>query len=345
MINIDWKNLPFSYIKTDYNIRCHWKNGSWGKLKVSSSEYINMHMAATCLHYGQEAFEGLKAYRGKDGKVRLFRLEENAKRMIDTAKYILMAEVPVDLFEEAVIKAVKLNEKYIPPYGYGATLYIRPLLIGTGPEIGVKKSNEYLFIVFVTPVGPYFKEGFKPVNMMICRDYDRAAPLGTGHVKVGGNYAASLISLRQAQERGYSSAIYLDSKEKMYIDESGPANFFGIKNNTYITPDSKSVLPSITNKSLMELAKFMGMNVERRPIPVHELSTFEEVGACGTAAVITPIKSIVDPEMEKNYMYCKDGKPGHISEALYNKLTAIQFGEEPDNFGWMTIVKTSDFEY
>jgi branched-chain amino acid aminotransferase len=339
MESIDWKSLPFAYQKTDYNVRCYWRNGSWGKLEISSSEYVNMHMAATCLHYGQEAFEGLKAYRGKDGKIRLFRIEENAKRMISTAKYILMADVPVELFKEAVIKAVQLNESFIPPYGTGATLYIRPLLIGTGPEVGVRPSKEYLFMVFVTPVGPYFKEGFKPVNLMICRDYDRAAPLGTGHIKVGGNYAASLISIKQAQDRGFSTSIYLDAKEKKYIDESGPANFFAIKGNTYITPDSKSILPSITNKSLMELAKDMGLTIERRPIEVDELNTFDEVGACGTAAVITSIKSIVDPDMGKTYNYCSDGNPGPISMKLYNKLTAIQFGDEPDKFGWVTVVE------
>jgi branched-chain amino acid aminotransferase len=338
MENIDWKSLPFAYHKTDYNIRCYWRDGKWGELEVSSSEYLNIHMAATCLHYGQEAFEGLKAYRGKDGKIRLFRLEENAKRMIDTARYILMAEITEELFRSAVIKALKLNEKYLPPYGTGATLYIRPLLIGTGPEVGVRPSKEYLLLVFANPVGPYFKEGFKPVNMMICRDYDRAAPLGTGHIKVGGNYAASLISIRQAQDRGYSTAIYLDAKEKKYIDESGPANFFGIKNNCYITPDSKSILPSVTNKSLMELAKSLGMKVERRPIPVTELDSFEEAGACGTAAVITPIKSIVDPETGANYNYCKEGKPGPVCQKLYDKITAIQFGEEPDKFGWTTII-------
>ena len=212
-------------MKTDFNVRCNFKDGKWGELEVTTSEFINLHMAATCLHYGQEAFEGLKAYRGKDGKVRLFRIDENAKRMIDTARYILMAEVPVDIFCEAVIKTVKLKLRYIPPYGTGATLYIRPFLFGSGAEVGVKPTKEYMFIVFVTPVGPYFKEGFKPVNMMICRDYDRAAPLGTGHIKVGGNYAASLISLHQAHDKGFSNTIYLDAKEKKYIDESGPEIF------------------------------------------------------------------------------------------------------------------------
>ena len=338
MESIDWENLPFGYYKTDYNVRSYYRNGSWGKLEISSSEILNLHIAATCLHYGQEAFEGLKAYRGKDGKVRLFRFEENAHRMAETAKYILMAEVPVDLFKEAVIKAVQLNSRYIPPYGNGATLYIRPLLIGTGPEIGVKPSKEYLFMVFVTPVGPYFKEGFKPVDMMICRDYDRAAPQGTGHIKVGGNYAASLISIEQAHSLGYSTAIYLDAKEKKYIDESGPANFFAIKDNTYITPKSKSILPSITNDSLQIIAKDLGLKVEKRTIPVDELDTFEEAGACGTAAVITPINSIADPVNSKFYKYCKDCMPGPVSTKLYQQLTSIQFAETPDKFGWMTEV-------
>jgi branched-chain amino acid aminotransferase len=334
-MKIDWKNIGFGYLKTDYNLRSYYKNGKWGELEVSSSEFINMHMAATCLHYGQEAFEGLKAYMGKDGKIRLFRWKENAKRLQSSAKGIKMADVSDELFHEAITKAVKLNKKYIPPYGTGATLYIRPLLVGSGAEVGVKAAREFLFLVFVTPVGPYFKEGFKPVNIMICRDFDRAAPLGTGNIKVGGNYAASLISLEVAHHNGFSTSLYLDAKEKEFIDECGPANFFGIKGNTYVTPDSKSILPSVTNKSLQELALDMGMKVEKRPVPVRELSEFEETGACGTAAVISPIGKIVDPDNNITYVYCKDGKPGPVSTKLYERLVAIQFGEEKDKLGWM----------
>ena len=219
METTDWKNLPFGYIRTDYNVRCHYKDGKWGKLKVSSSEYIKVHIAATGLHYGQEAFEGLKAYMCRDGKIRLFRWEENAKRMMFSAEGIKMAPVPVDLFKDAVFKAVTLNKKFVPPYGSGATLYIRPLLYGSGAEVGVKPATEYTFIVFVTPVGPYFKGGVKPVDMLICRDVDRAAPLGTGIFKVGGNYAASLRAQIAAKEGGYSTSIFLDAKEKKYIDE------------------------------------------------------------------------------------------------------------------------------
>jgi branched-chain amino acid aminotransferase len=339
MERLDWENLPFGYCKTDFNVRSYWKDGKWGELQTTDSEFINLHMAATCLHYGQESFEGLKAYQGKDGKVRLFRWQENYKRMARTAEYILMAPPTEELFKKATFEAVRLNKKYIPPYGTGATLYIRPLLIGCGAEIGVKPAKEYLFIVFVTPVGPYFKEGFKPLDVMITRQYDRAAPQGTGHIKVGGNYAASLLSLEQAYKGGYSTSMYLDAKEKKYIDECGPANFFGIKNNTYVTPGSNTILPSITNMSITELAKDEGMKVERRQVPVEELSTFEEVGECGTAAVITPIRKIVDPDVNKIYEFCKDGKPGPISTKLYTRLTAIQFGDEPDKFGWISIVE------
>jgi branched-chain amino acid aminotransferase len=297
-----------------------------------------LHIAATGLHYGQEAFEGMKAYMGKDGKIRIFRWEENAKRFYLSAQGILMAPVPVELFREAIFKAVQLNMKFVPPYGSGATLYIRPLLFGSGAEVGVKPSLEYTFIVFVTPVGPYFKEGIKPVNMLITRDVDRAAPKGTGIFKVGGNYAASLRAVMAARSEGYANAIFLDAKEKNYIDECGPANFFGIKNNTYITPKSESILNSITNMSLLEIAKDLGMKTERRPVPVNELSEFEEVGACGTAAVITPIAKIFDPLSNKIYQYCKDGNPGPLSLKLYNKLVGIQHGDEDDIHSWITII-------
>jgi branched-chain amino acid aminotransferase len=250
-----------------------------------------------------------------------------------------MPEIPAELFREAVIKAVKLNIKYVPPYGEGASLYVRPLLIGTGAQVGVKPAKEYMFMVFVGPVGPYFKEGFNPVKMQIVRDFDRAAPLGTGSIKVGGNYAASLRANERAHQEGYSSAIFLDAKEKKYIDEAGPANFFGIKKNTYVTPDSVSILPSITNMSLRVIAEEFGMKVEQRHIPVEELSEFEECGACGTAAVISPICKIVDRDTRQEYLYCKDGKAGPVSEKLYNKLKGIQEGLEPDKYGWITVVE------
>jgi branched-chain amino acid aminotransferase len=335
---IDWKNLPFGYFKTDYNVRTYFKDGKWGPLEVSDSEMLTMHMAATCLHYGQEAFEGMKAFMGKDGKVRVFRLDENSKRMNHSARGLLMPEVPYELFREAILRVIQLNKKFVPPYGEGSSLYLRPLLIGTGAQVGVKPATEYLFLVFAGPVGPYFKEGFNPVKMQIVRDFDRAAPLGTGTMKVGGNYAASLRAGERAHKDGYSAAIFLDAKEKKYIDEAGPANFFGIKNNTYVTPNSHSILKSITNMSIRVLAEEMGMKVEQRPVPVEELSEFEEVGACGTAAVISPICQIHDRDTGQVYQYCKEGKAGPISEKLYKRLRAIQEGEVEDTYGWVTIV-------
>ena len=275
MKNIDWSNLPFGYLPTDYNVRCYYRNGQWGEIEVSSSESINIHMAATALHYGQEAFEGQKAFRCPDGKIRVFRIKDNAERMQSTCRGILMPELPTEIFVEMVRRVVLLNERFIPPYESGASLYIRPLLIGTGPQVGVKPANEYLFIIFVTPVGPYFKGGFATNDYVITRQYDRAAPQGTGIYKVGGYYAAGLRANRWAHELGYAGEFYLDAKEKKYIDECGAANFFGIKNNTYITPKSSSILPSITNRSLQQIAQDLGYKVEARPIPEEELSTFE----------------------------------------------------------------------
>lgn len=338
MENIDWSNLGFGYMKADVNIRCTFSNGAWGELEVHESEYLNIHMAATALHYGQEAFEGLKAFRGKDGKVRIFRMNDNAKRMQDSSDGTLMAKVPVGIFEAAVLKAVQLNEHFVPPYESGASLYIRPVLFGSGARIGVQPADEYMFIVFVLPVGPYFKGGFQTTPFVIMREYDRSAPLGMGKYKVGGNYAASLVANQRAHEMGYSNIFYLDAKEKKYIDECGAANFFGIKDNTYITPKSSSILPSITNRSLMALATEMGMKVEQRSISVEELSTFEEAGACGTAAVISPIERIDDFDENKTYVFSKDGKPGPVCEKLYQKLRAIQYGDEPDTHGWITLM-------
>ena len=339
MEKIDWANLPFGYVPTDYNVRCYYRNGKWGEIEVSSSEYISIHMAATCLHYGQEAFEGLKAFRCPDGHVRIFRMKDNAERLQNTCRGIVMPELPTERFCEMVERVVRLNERFIPPYESGAALYIRPLFLGTGAKVGVHPADEYLFVIFVSPVGPYFKGGFSTNNYVIIREYDRAAPLGTGTYKVGGNYAASLRANRMAHEAGYACEFYLDAKEKKYMDECGAANFFGIKDNTYITPLSTSILPSITNKSLMQLAEDLGMKVERRPVPEEELTTFEEAGACGTAAVISPIERIDDVENGKSYVIAKDGKPGPICTKLYNKLRAIQYGDEPDVHNWVTIIE------
>jgi branched-chain amino acid aminotransferase len=336
---INWSSLPFGYFKTDFNVRYYYKQGSWSSREVSTSETFPMHIAATALHYGQESFEGMKAFMGKDGKVRIFRWRENAARMKRSAEGIMLAPVPEEIFREGVFTAVSKNKKYVPPYGSGASLYIRPLLIGTSPEVGVKPASEYMFLVFVTPVGPYFTEGFKPVDMMICREYDRAAPKGTGNIKVGGNYAASLRAITKAQKQGFANAIFLDAKEKKYIDECGPANFFGVRNNTYLTPDSPSILPSIINKSLIQIARDMGIKTERRPIPVEELESLEEAGACGTAAVISPIRKIIDAEKDKIYVISRDGNPGPVSVKLYQQLTSIQNGDVPDPYGWIEMVE------
>lgn len=335
---IDWKNLSFSYLPTDYNVRCTFKDGKWGDIEVSDSEYVPLHIASTCLHYGQELFEGLKAFRGKDGKIRIFRMDENAKRFIRSAEGLKMEPLPEDKFCEMVRKVVKLNERFIPPYGTGASLYIRPFEIGISPKVGVSPASEYMVIMLVTPVGPYFKEGFKPTKVCITREYDRVAPKGTGALKVGGNYGASLVAGEKAHELGYSVVLYLDPKEKKYVDECGAANFFGIKNGTYVTPASDSILPSITNMSLRELAKDMGLKVERRQVPVEELSTFEEVAACGTAAVCSPISQIDDLDTGEKIVISADGTPGKITTELYNKIRGIQYGEEPDTHNWCEII-------
>ena len=336
--NLDWKNLSFSYTPTDYNVRCTFKDGKWGDIEVSESEIVPLHIAASCLHYGQESFEGLKAFRGKDGKVRVFRMDENAKRFINSANGISMQPMPEELFCEMVRKVVKLNERFIPPYGTGASLYIRPLQIGISPLIGVSPATEYMVIMLVTPVGPYFKNGFNPIKVCISRENDRVAPKGTGAIKIGGNYAASLNAGVEAHKKGYSNVLYFDPKDKRYIDECGAANFFAIKGNSYVTPLSETVLPSITNKSLTQLAEDLGLKVERRKIEIEEFNDFDECSACGTAAVCSPIGEIDDLDTGKKYVISKDGNAGEWTTKLYHMLQGIQYGEEPDVHNWNEIL-------
>ena len=336
--NIDWANLGFGYCKTDKRFVANYKDGAWDEGVLTEDATVTISECAGVLQYAQTIFEGLKAYTTEDGRIVCFRPDLNAERLEQSAKRLEMPVFPEDKFVEAVVKTVEANIDYVPPYGSGATLYIRPFMFGIGPVIGVKPATDYQFRVFTTPVGPYFKGGFAANPYVIIREFDRAAPLGTGTYKVGGNYAASLRANKMAHDLGYSCEFYLDAKEKKYIDECGAANFFGIKDNTYITPASTSILPSITNKSLMQLAEDLGLKVERRPIAEEELETFEEAGACGTAAVISPIQRIDDPEKGKSYVFSEDGKPGPISTMLYNKLRGVQYGLEPDVHGWTKVV-------
>lgn len=332
--NLNWSELTFGYLKTDCHLEYYFSDGKWDDGRVIEDDTLHLHMASTCLHYGQEAFEGLKVFEQKDGTISVFRVEENARRMVNSANKILMEPFPENKFIAAVERLVKLNKRFIPPYGSGASLYIRPLILGTSGIIGVKPSEEYLFAIFCTPVGPYFKSGIKPIRLYVEESMDRAAPDGVGDVKVGGNYAASLRISKKAKDLGYNEVLYLDAREKKYIDESGPANFFGItEDEKYITPESHSILRSITNKSLMVLAeKEMGMTVEKRPVKIEEIYNFKEAGCCGTAAVITPVKSIT--YKDKTVTYCETDEPGENTIKLYNMLTGIQKGTVEDKYGW-----------
>ena len=336
MEKTDWSALGFNYYKTDCNVRYTFTEGKWSEMLVTEDEYIQMHMSAFCLHYGIALFEGLKAFRGVDGKVRLFRVEDNAERMRASAKRLCLPVPTRDMIVDACIEVVKRNERFIPPYGTGASLYLRPMMFGTTAGLGVKPSPDAMLIVYCSPVGAYFKEGIKPIKVAIDREQDRAAPRGTGDVKVGGNYASSLLSGAHAHELGYSNVLYLDAAEHKYLEECGAANFFGIKEGKYITPKSGSILPSITNKSLREVARDLGLEVEDRRVAVEELSSFEECGACGTAAVISPIGEIFDMQTGETYRYGTEVGP--ISMALYNRLQDIQYGRAEDTHGWCTVV-------
>ena len=337
-VNLDWASLPFGYHRTDYNVRCVYRNGEWGEIEVHTSEEITLHMAASCLHYGQEAFEGQKAFRGVDGRIRLFRIEENARRFADSARGIAMQPMPEELFIKMARMAIKLNERWMPPYGSGCSLYLRPIELGITPRVGVSAADEYVVIMFVTPVGAYFKNGFSTSKVVIYREYDRAAPQGTGRWKVGGNYAGGMVATMRAKKDGYSAVLFLDPKEKKYLDECGPANFFAIKGDAYVTPKSNSILPSVTNKSLQQIAKDMGLRVECRPVPVEELAEFDEAAECGTAAVAAPISQVDDVDRGVSYVIARDNKPGPVITKLYKQLQAIQYGESPDPYGWCTFI-------
>lgn len=331
---IDWKNLGFSYKKTDSYLVAEYKKGVWGKTTVRTDPFLSLHVAATCLHYGQECFEGLKAFSRKDGSVAIFRPEENAHRLRESALRLLMEPFPEDRFIEACKKVVKLNRDWMPPYGTGASMYLRPLLIGSSAHVGVNASEDYLFILLCMPVGPYYKEGFFPVKAMVQENYDRAAPHGTGRIKAGGNYAAGLLGDKEGKKKGFPVSLYLDSATHTCVDEFGTSNFIGITaDGRYVTPQSSSILNSITNKSLQVLAGDAGLKVERRPVIMTELPDFVEVGACGTAAVITPVYSIVHGK--KNYTFGSRKKAGPMLTKLYQELQGIQYGEIKDRHGWM----------
>ena len=293
-VSLDWENLGFSYMKLPYRYLAHYRNGAWEKGELTEDATLHLSESSPSLHYGQQAFEGLKAYRTKDGSIQLFRPDQNAKRLQRTADRLLMPQVPTDMFVDACKAVVKANEEYVPPYGTGATLYLRPLLIGVGDIIGVHPADEYIFTIFAMPVGNYFKGGLVPTNFLIQDEYDRAAPHGTGAAKVGGNYAASMLPGKIAHDRNFSDVIYLDPATHTKIEEVGSANFFGITaNNEFVTPLSPSILPSITKYSLLYLAEHhLGMTPIEGDVFINDLDRFVEAGACGTAAVISPIGGV-----------------------------------------------------
>jgi len=334
---IDWKNLGFFYMQTDCHVRTAFKAGKWQPLRTCTDPHLELHIAATCLHYGQACFEGLKAFTRKDGSVAMFRPDENGKRMADTARRLVMEPPPVAMFVEACRMAVKANRAYVPPYGTGASLYIRPFLIGTSPHIGVHASEEYIFMVLVSPMGAYYKNGFVPVRAYVQENYDRAAPRGVGNVKAGGNYAAGMMGDMEGKSKGFPICLYLDSGERKYIDEFGTSNFIAItRDRRYVTPKSDSILPSVTNKSLQQIAADFGLTVERRRVPVTELREFAEVGACGTAVVITPISSILHGETL--YSFGREDQAGETLSRLFKEIQGIQYGDIPDRHNWMTRV-------
>ena len=337
--NIDWANLDFSYKVTDYRFVANYKDGAWDEGELTTDPMIVMSECAGVLQYAQTIFEGMKAYTTEDGRIVVFRPDLNAKRMADSAKRLEMPVFPEEKFVDAVAQVVRANAAYVPPYGSGATLYLRPYMFGTNPVIGVKPATEYQFRIFATPVGPYFKGGVKPLTIKIS-DFDRAAPNGTGHIKAGLNYAMSLHAIVTAHEEGYDENMYLDAATRTYVEETGGANFlFVTKDNKVVTPKSNSILPSITRRSLMIVAKdYLGLEVEERPVHKDELKDFAECGLCGTAAVISPVGKIVDHGTE---ICLPSGmtEMGPITKKLYDTLTGIQMGKIEAPEGWIYEIK------
>ncbi len=334
--NIDWNKLSFHYTETDYVVRSACRDGVWEKPYATEDKTITLHVAATGLQYGQQVFEGLKAFRGADGQVRVFRMEENARRMARSAEGLLMTPPPVEVFCEAIRLALRKNIDFLPPYETGATLYFRPVLIATAPEIAVAPEKDCELIVIPTPIGAYFPGKFHCTPFIVERHIDRAAAFGTGQFKVGGNYASSFRATEAAHAKGFD-CMFTDSKTHRYIDECSAANFIGIKGNEYITPRSSAILPSITNDSLMTLARELGMKVTRRHIRVEELAEMDEAAACGTACVISPIGKVYDPDNEITYHFGE--KPGPILTRLYHALKDIQYGRCEDKYGWCEVIK------
>ena len=337
--NIDWSSLGFGYVKTDYRYVSNFKNGAWDEGGLTTDDTITLSECAGVLQYAQTVFEGMKAYTTEDGHIVTFRPDLNAARMVDSAKRLEMPVFLEDRFVEAVVETVKANAAYVPPYGSGATLYIRPYMFGSDAVIGVKPANEYQFRVFTTPVGPYFKGGAKPITIRVS-DFDRAAPHGTGHIKAGLNYAMSLHAIVDAHNQGYDENMYLDAATRTKVEETGGANFlFVTKDNTVVTPKSNSILPSITRRSLLYVAEhYLGLKVEEREVYLDEVKDFAECGLCGTAAVISPVGKIVDHGKEIVFPSGME-KMGPTTQKLYETLTGIQMGRIEAPEGWLKVIE------
>jgi len=331
---ISWKELGFRYLDTGVYARADFRRGVWSAVELCSGASLSIHIAATCLHYGQACFEGMKAFRQISGRVACFRPDAHARRMKRTAERLAMVPPTESLFLDTVRMLVAQNDAYVPPVETGATLYVRPLLIGTSPVIGVHPSADFAFVVFAMPVGPYYKDGMVPVPAYVQEDYDRAAPHGVGHVKAAGNYAAGLVGEIEVKAKGFPVSLFLDSATHSLIDEFGTSNFIGItRDGRYVTPKSASILESITNDSLMVIARDLGLTVEHRPVRWDEIEDFVEVGACGTAAVITPISSIT--RGDKTLYFGSEDKPGKTLQRLYDEIQGIRHGTIADRYGWM----------